>query len=84
MNRYTVVWVKSAEDELVEIWIASSERNAIAAATHEIDRQLATDPASKGEPLNEGLRAIHIAPLRAIYSVSDDDRIVEIVVVRAI
>ena len=57
MNRYTVVWVKSAEDELVELWIASSDRSAVAAATHEIDRQLTTDPALKGEFLREGLRA---------------------------
>lgn len=84
MNRYTVVWVRSAEDELVELWIASSDRSAVAAATHEIDRQLTTDPALKGEPLREGLRALNVPPVRVLYSVSDDDRIVEVAVVRAI
>jgi len=84
MNRYTVVWVKSAEDELAELWIAASERRAIAAATHEIDRQLSTDPASKGEPLQEGLRGVTVPPLRVIFWVNDVDRIAEIAVVRAI
>ena len=84
MNRYTVVWVKSAEDELVELWIGSSDRSAVAAATHEIDRQLTTDPALQGEPLREGLRALNCPPVRVLYSVSDDDRIVEVAVVRAI
>ena len=57
MTRYTVVWVRSAEDELVELWIGASDRSGVAAATREIDRQLTTDPGSKGESLKEGLRA---------------------------
>lgn len=84
MNRYTVVWVRSAEDDLAELWIAVSERSTVTAAALEIDRQLSSDPASKGEPLKEGLRALNVPPLRVIYSVSDDDVIVEVAVVRAI
>ncbi len=84
MNRYTVVWVKSAHDELVMLWIAGSDRNAITAATHEIDRQLSTSPSLKGEPLREGLRALTVTPLRVAFSVDDDDRRVEIAVVRLI
>jgi len=84
MNRYTVVWVKSAEDELVELWLASSDRTAVAAATHEIDRQLTTGPALKGESVKEGLRALNVPPVRVLYSVNDHDRIVEVALVRAI
>lgn len=84
MNRYTVVWVRSAEDDLAELWIVAAERNTITAATLEIDRQLSSDPASKGEPLKEGLRALNVPPFRVIFSVSDDDRIVEVAIVRAI
>lgn len=84
MNRYTVVWLKSAEDELVELWIASSDRSAVAAAIHEIDRQLTIDPIRNGVPVAEGLRALNVPPVRVLYSVSHDDRIVEVTVVRAI
>jgi hypothetical protein len=84
MNRYTVVWVKSAVDELVELWIAASDRNAVASATHEIDRQLTTGPSLRGELLSEGLRALNVPPLRVVFAVNEDDRIVEVAVVRTI
>ena len=34
MTRYTVVWVQSVEDELVELWLATNDRNDVTAATH--------------------------------------------------
>lgn len=55
MNRYTVVWVQSAEDELVEAWLAAEDRNAVTSATHVIDQELGTDASSKGEEISEGL-----------------------------
>ena len=79
MTRYTVVWVRSVEDELVEIWLADNDRNAITSATHAIDRELGVDADSKGEDLAEGLRSINIPPLRVIFTVSTDDRLVEVV-----
>jgi mRNA-degrading endonuclease RelE of RelBE toxin-antitoxin system len=84
MMRYTVVWLKSADDELVELWLSASDRSAITAATLEVDRQLAVDASSKGEPLSEGLRAFSIPPLRVIFAVNEDDRLVEVAIVRAI
>ncbi len=84
MNRFTVVWVKSAEDDLAELWIASNDRNVVAAATLEIDRQLTTQPRLKGEAVSEGLRALNVPPLRVLFSVTDDDRLVEVSVVRSI
>jgi hypothetical protein len=52
MTRYTVVWVKRVEDKLIDIWLDAQDRNAITAATHEIDTQLAVDPQSKGRELS--------------------------------
>ena len=82
MTRYTVVWLRDAIDELGEIWIASQDRNAITAASAEIDRELATDASAKGKTLSEGLLLYDAPPLRAVFSVSDPDRKVEIARVR--
>lgn len=82
MSRYTVVWLRDAIDELGEIWLAASNRNVIAAASAEIDRNLATDASLKGRPLSEGLRVYDAPPLRAVFSVSDGDRKVEVARVR--
>lgn len=79
MTRYTVVWVQSVEDELVEIWLAADDRNTITSATQAIDRELGTDPESKGEDVAEGLRSLNAPPLRVIFTVSTDDRVVEVV-----
>ena len=82
MSRYTVVWLQEAIDELGEIWLSTIDRNAVAAASEEIDRNLATQPATQGKPLSEGLRVYDASPLRAVFSVSDADRIVEVARVR--
>jgi hypothetical protein len=82
VSRYTVVWLQDAIDELGEIWLAASDRNVIAAASAAIDRNLATDAAMKGTSLSEGLRVYDAPPLRAVFSVSDGDRKVEVARVR--
>ena len=78
-TRYTVVWVQSVEDELVEIWLAAKDRNDVTAATHAIDQELGLDASLKGDELAEGLRSLNIPPLRLIFTVSEDDRLVEVV-----
>ena len=82
MTRYTVVWLRDAIDELGEIWIAAQDRNAVTAASAEIDRELATDASAKRKSLSEGLLIYDAPPLRAVFSVSDPDRKVEIARVR--
>jgi hypothetical protein len=82
VNRYTVVWLRDAIDELGEIWLASQDRNSITVASAEIDRELASNATAKGKPLSEGLRVYDAPPLRAVFSVSDPDRKVEVTRVR--
>ena len=84
MTRYTVVWVQSVEDELVEIWLASEDRNEITAATNSIDHELRNDADLKGDEVSEGLRALNAPPIRVVFTVRADDRVVEIVSVRRI
>lgn len=82
MSRYTVVWLQDAINELGKIWLAATDRNAITGASAEIDRVLETDAATKGKPLAEGLRVYDQPPLRAVFSVSDSDRKVEVARIR--
>jgi hypothetical protein len=82
MTRYTVVWVKSADDELAELWLSSSDRTAVTTAAFEAHQQLSFDAFAKGEPLREGLRVLIKPPLRLVFSVNEDDRLVEVALVR--
>ena len=82
MFRCTVTWVESAQDELAELWMAGPDRDAISAAARAVDRELAVDPHVKGVEMSEGLRALHQPPLRLLFSVRDDDRVVEVLRVK--
>lgn len=84
MTRYTVVWVRSARDELAELWLNAPNRNAVTTAARDVDQQLAQDASIQGVELSEGLRSLFVAPLNAIFSVREDDRIVEVLRVRSI
>jgi len=82
MTRYTVVWPGGAEDDLAEVWLNASDRNAVSAATFAIDRELAQDATQKGLEVSEGLRAFYEPPLRVLFAVREEDRIVEVLRVR--
>jgi len=69
MSRYTVAWVQDAQNQLAEIWIAATDRQAVTDAANEIDRELGGDAASKGVPVSDGLRGLEVAPLRVLFSV---------------
>jgi hypothetical protein len=84
MKRRTVVWVSDAEAELAEIWLASESRDRVASASHAIDFALAQNAASVGSPLTEGLRAIDEPPLRVLFEILDDDRLVRVLKVKQI
>ena len=82
MTRYIVTWVESAQEELAQIWIDASDRQAVTAATHAIDRELVEDAATKGSELREGLRELTVPPLRVLFLVREEDRLVEVSKVR--
>lgn len=82
MIRCTVVWVESSQNELAELWMDGPGRDAITAAARDIDQALAIDPQNKGSELSEGLRAMFSPPLRVIFAVRPDDRIVEVLRVK--
>ena len=84
MTRYTVVWVQNAQGELADLWLSSPNRDAVTTATDAIDRKLAEDAPKQGTELSEGLRSLFEPPLRVIFTVREDDRIVEVLRVRSI
>ena len=82
MNRFTVGWRDEALQELAKVWLDSTDRNAVTAATSAVDIELSQDPLEKGDELSEGLYRIDLLPLRVYYVVSTDDCRVEVLMVR--
>jgi hypothetical protein len=79
MSNFTVFWNTPTEERLVELWLSSDNRSAIAAAVHRIDTLLAFDPIRLGEDFHEGLYCLEATPLRALYEVIEADRLVRVV-----
>jgi hypothetical protein len=77
---YTVQWLQTALDELTELWVQadSSSRQAITAATHQIDRQLTADPSDAGESRADDRRILFESPLAVDFRVLPNAAIVEI------
>ncbi len=82
MSRYTVVWLQSVQDELAELWLSAGDRNAITAAADLIEHKLRDEPSAQGVELKEDLRALFAPPLRILFSVREDDRLVEVLRVK--
>ena len=79
MSKRTVVWDKSAETELGNIWFASGQSERITEASYEIDRDLRDDAERHGSPLAEGLFVIERPPSRAAFVISAEDMLVRVV-----
>lgn len=84
MTRRTVVWVTAAEAELANIWLASASRADVASTSRAIDIALSENAESLGSPLAEGLFAYDQPPLRVLFEILDDDRMVRILKVKPI
>ena len=78
MNRFTVVWTKEAIEQLAETWLVAADREKIASVAESIDLELAVDPYWKSLEISEGIRALVLPPLRILFSVSVEDRRVEV------
>jgi hypothetical protein len=78
MSRYTVLWLKEAQDELAHIWLESSNRKSVTTAAAQIDALLGNTPAEQGEEISEGLRRMTFPPLQVWFEVRELDRTVEV------
>jgi hypothetical protein len=78
MTKWTVVWEESAEIKLGNIWFGTGRSPTVVEASYQIDNALRDDPYRHGKPLAEGLFVIERPPLRAVFTISDDDRLVRV------
>ena len=76
--KYTVIWTRTAEQELVNLWLDASQRAEITQAAHAIDRALANDPETKGESRRGGRRILVEPPMAALVRVVAPDRMVRV------
>ena len=85
MNRYTLLWLEAAIDQLAEIWLAAPDRHKINQAINALDALLSSDPLGDlTRELREELRATTVGAVRAIYTVQEAGRTVEIAAVRRV
>jgi hypothetical protein len=78
MNRYTVVYLAEAEDNLIAIWADATDRDQVTASADAADRLLAGNPLQDSVYLSEQLRRRDFPPLRFYFQVREEDRVVEI------
>jgi hypothetical protein len=76
--RYTVTWRASKQQKLARIWLASTDRRAVSAAADQIDLILAADPELVAQDFY-GDCIMTIPPLVVVYTISHDDRLVEVI-----
>jgi hypothetical protein len=76
---FTVVWKKTAEDALAELWIRHEHyRDALSDAANQIDALLRVDPQERGSPYIIPSRVLLVPPLGVIFRVIESDRLVRI------
>ena len=76
--KWTVTYRPSADDQLAELWLNATDRQAVARSSNAIARQLAADPLIAGESREGNLRILIEPPLAVIYDVSESDRLVAV------
>jgi hypothetical protein len=47
---YIVYWTVVALDELADVWMTAADRNAVTAASDQLEREVAADPTGRGLP----------------------------------
>ena len=75
---YTVIWKPFAERVLADIWISSSDRQAVQCTADAIDAALRTTPYPVGESRANNERVVIAPPLAVRYAVFEADRIIEV------
>src|SRR5260370_29774916 len=75
---FRVDWLQSALDELSALWLAadSTLRQAITAASHQIDTRLSKAPSQEGESREGDTRITLVQPLSVTFEVNEDDQVV--------
>jgi hypothetical protein len=73
---YTVRWLKTAESELMSLWIRAANRDAVAGYVEQIDRILQRTPSEQGESRDANERLWFHRPISVLYRVDETTRTV--------
>jgi len=79
--RYTVVMENPAQNQLARIWNGAADQQEVADASNRIERELANDAYTKGNPLGI-FRRYRDDPLEYLFHVDPGDCMVRIIQVR--
>ena len=72
---YQVTWGIAVEHQLAAIWIASTDRGAVTAASAWLEYHLSRTPLGLGEPRTSSVhRVAYRAPLGVEFQVIEDDK----------
>lgn len=74
--KYTVLWSKSAETRLAELWLGAADPQAIRRACDDLDTQLAERPTQIGESRSENVRIAFESPIAVEYRVFEKHHVV--------
>ena len=80
--KYTVRWVKHAENELARIWMDAADRKLISDAAYALETELTRSPEKVGESRGGVQRIAFSGPLIVTFEVRADDAVVLILNVR--
>jgi len=77
---YRVQWLQTALDQLAAIWLSANSvlRQAITAASHQIDQHLQADPFTESESRPGGRQIFFLPPLGILFRVEADGQTISI------
>ena len=76
--KYTVVWLKSAQNQLAGIWTEADDQQSVADASNALDSQLSIEPRRFSESRGDQGFVQFRDPLGIGFDVSDADRLVTV------
>ena len=72
---YRVEWTPEAENDLASLWNATTNHNAVTAATAWLDAHLLIDPLHFGQPWTSSVHRIAVRdPIGIEFEVIEDDK----------
>jgi hypothetical protein len=77
--KYTVVWVRTADEALTNLWLSARDRTAVTEAARVIDADLKFEPQEVGESRPFEQRILFEFPLAVLFTVHEQDRKVKVV-----
>jgi len=78
-----VVWLNEAEAMLTTLWMNSSDKSGVSAATNRIEWLLKTNPEDCGIIYDRELRLLISSPMAVIFTIDEPNRIVRILGVQS-